>query len=217
MVKTFRSSKVMKFVDQLSLLRQAEDDHTVIFGNRLKEQFPDFFDDNEASEDDVIDTIIDIIIEQSYAKGGIDFSHSQLSLFHETMFHLGAANIVDNIIKEMGDFFDLDIPEIKKSKSDLENYKIKSIDTSDYSTTPREFYIIVGGLDESCSEKVQTECANQCLRVLLGFLKTSDVRRVDKGFIIQTALQSIPNISMRMMENHIGIYGIIPVEEKDSN
>ena len=213
MVKTFRSSKVIKFINKLRVLRQVELEHTLSFGNHLRGQFIELFDDCKSHEKDDVYKCVDTITQYSYEKDGLNFSHSQLSFFHETMFHLGNINIVDNIIKEMGEFFDLDIPERNKSKSDLNNYRIKSIDTTDYSNTPRDFYLILGGMDESYSEEVQIESAQHCLTILLRFLKESEVSRVEKGFVIQTALQNIPNISNELIKNNIGIYGIIPVEE----
>jgi hypothetical protein len=217
MVKTFRSSKVMKFIDKLRVLRQAELEHTLIFGNHLRGQFGELFGNSKVHEQDDVYKLVDTITEYSYKEDGLNFSHSQLSFFHETMFHLGGINIVDNIIKEMGEFFDLDIPERKKRKSDLENYRIKSIDTTDYSNTPRDFYLIIGGMDESFSEEIQEQCYQHCLTILLRFLKESEVIRAEKGFVIQTALQNIPNISNELIKNDVGIYGIIPVEEENEN
>ncbi len=217
MVKTFRSSKVMKFIDRLRVLRKAELEHALIFGNHLRGQFGELFGNSKLNEQDDVCKLVDTITEYSYENDGLTFSHSQLSFFHETMFHLAGMNIVDNTIKEMGEFFDLEIPERNKAKSDLENYRIKSIDTTDYSNTPRDFYLIIGGMDKSFSEEIQGKCAQQCLTILLRFLKESEVRRAEKGFVIQTALQNIPNISNELIKNDIGIYGIIPIEKEDKN
>ena len=182
--------------------------------NQLQGQFKEIFPNNELHEHGDIYKLIDNITEYSYKKDGISFSHSQFSYFHETMFHLGCTHIIDNIIKEMGEFFNLDIPELSKTKSDLENYHIKSIDTKDYSNIPRKFYIIIGGMGKSFSEQIQEECAQHCLTLLLKILEENEINRAENGFIIQTALQNIPNISNELINNNIAIYGIIPIEKK---
>jgi hypothetical protein len=217
MAKTFRSSKVMKFIDKVRVLKQVENEHTLIFGNNLKGQFGELFGNGKCHEKDDIYKFVDAITEHSYKEDGLTLSHSQLSLFHETMFHLGCTNIADIVIKEMGEFFDLDIPERNNTKSDLEKYRIKSIDTTDYSSTPREFYLIIGGMGEPYSEEIQGECVQKCLEILLRFIKESEVSRAEKGFVIQTALQNIPSITNELIKNNIGIYGIIPVEDGDKN
>ncbi|HSQ89499.1 hypothetical protein [Romboutsia sp.] len=170
MAKTFRISKVMKFIDKLRVLRKVEFEHTLRFGNHLQGQFREIFPNNESDEQGDMYKVIDNIAEYSYKQDGISFSHSQFSFFHETMFHLGGTQIIDNIIKEMAEFFDLDIPELDKTKSDLESYHIKSIDTKDYSNIPRKFYIIIGGMGKSFSEQIQEECAQHCLTLLLKIL-----------------------------------------------
>jgi len=214
MAETFRISKVIKFIDKLRALRKVELEHTLMFSNHLQGQLQKILANNEIHEQEDIYKLMDNITKYSYKKDGISFSHSQFSFFHETMFHLGCTNIIDNIIKEMGEFFDLDIPELDKVESDLENYHIKSIDTKDYSNIPRKFYIIVGGVGKAFSEQVQEECVQHCLTVLLKSLEKNEISRAENGFIIQTALQNIPNISNDLINNSIGIYGIIPIEEK---
>ena len=120
-------------------------------------------------------------------------------------------DLVD-IIKEMGEFFDLDIPELNKTKVDLEKYNIKSIDTKDYSNTPRKIYIIIGGMGKSFSEQIQEECAQNCLNILMEIIEENEIDRVENGFIVQTPVQNIPNISNELINNNISIYGIIPIE-----
>ncbi len=214
MAETFRISKVMKFIDKLRVLRKVESEHTLMFGNHLQVQLKEIFPNNESSKQGDIYEFVDNINEYSYKNDGVSFSHSQFSFFHETMFHLGATHMIDNIIKEIAVFFDLDIPELNKTKSDLENYNIKSIDTKDYSNNPRKFYIIIGGMGKSFAEQVQEECTQHCLTALLKILEENEIHRAENGFIIQTSLQNIPNISNELINNNIAIYGIIPIEEK---
>ena len=212
MAETFRIAKVMKFIDTLRALRKVEFEHTMVFGNYLKGQLKEIFPNNELHENNDIYKLLDNITKYSYEKDGISFSHPQFSFFQETMFHLGCTHIIDNIIKEMGEFFDLDIPELNKTKVDLEKYNIRSIDTKDYSNTPRKIYIIIGGMGKSFSEQIQEECAQNCLNILMEIIEENEIDRVENGFIVQTPVQNIPNISNELINNNISIYGIIPIE-----
>ncbi|BES66513.1 hypothetical protein SANA_29520 [Gottschalkiaceae bacterium SANA] len=217
MAKTFRNSKAIKFIDKLRQLRQAELKHSLILGNHLQEQFQELFENSDSNEPIDLYGLIDAITNHSYKEDGLSFSHSQFSFFHETMYHFGCTGAIETVIKEMGDFFDLDIPERTTGKSALENYQIKLIDTNDYSTTPREFYLIIGGMDESYPEEVRKEIAQHCTEVFLNFFEADTVSQTDNGFIIQTALQNIPTISMELNNRNIAIYGMIPIETKDKN
>lgn len=217
MAKTFRNSKAIKFIDKLRHLRQAELDHSLILGNHLQEQFQELFENYDSNEPIDLYRLIDTITKHSYKEGGLSFSHSQFAFFHETMYHLGSTGAIETVIKEMGDFFDLDIPERATEKSDLENYQIKSIDTKDYSTTPRKFYLIIGGMDESSPEENRREIARHCTQVFSNFFESDTISQTDNGFIIQTALQNIPTISMELNNHNIAIYGMIPIEDKDKN
>lgn len=214
MAETFRIAKVMKFINTLRALRTVEFEHTVFFGNHLQNQLKEIFPNSESHKQHDIYKLVDNITSYSHEEDGISFSHSQFSFFRETMFHLGCSHIIDDIIKEIGKFFDLDIPELNQKKGDLENYSIKSIDTKDYSNIPRKFYIIIGGMGKSFSEQIQEECAQHCLKVLSEIIEENKIDQVENGFIIQTPVQNIPNISNELINNNIGIYGVIPIEEK---
>lgn len=210
MAETFRISKVVKYLEKLRALRKVEFMHALMFSKHLREQFKEIFTNNEPHTLIDIHNTIDTITEYSYKKDGISFSHSQFSFLKETMFHLGGTHLIDNTIKEMSEFFNLDISE----KSDLENYNIKSVDTKDYSNIPMEFYIIVGGMSKSFSKQVKEESTQHCLNILLEILEENEISIKENGFLIRTQLQNIPNISNELIKNNIGIYGIIPIKEK---
>lgn len=218
MAKTYRSSKVMKFLDNLRVLRDKESELALNFGNYLKEQCKELFDKSKVNRpDDVYRIVIDNIIEHSYKEGGISFTHSQFSFFHSTMFHLGSTRVIDSIIKEMGEFFDLDIPELNKAKCDMDNYRIKSVDTLDYSNIQRKFLLIIGGMSGGYTDEIQEKCTQSCLEVLQRFISDNGIERTEKGFIIQTALQNIPDITSELTKSNLGVYGVIPVEEIESD
>lgn len=217
MAKTFRYSKVMKFIDHLRSLRKKESDNAILFGNHLKEQFAEILEyDDLALKDDVYKGIVDKIVEESYKSGGISFSHSQFSFFHSTMFHLGSTQVIDTIIKEMGEFFDLDIPERRKSDDEIEKYQIKSVDTLDYSNFQREYLLIIGGLSEGHSDEVRKKCYNLATEVLLKFIEKDKIEEMDKGFKIKAPLQIIPDMISELSKNGLGVYGVIPIEDADN-
>ena len=216
MAQTYRSSKVMKFIDNLRVLRDKESELALKFGNHLKEQYKELFDKSKVNrQEDVYRDVIDNIIEKSYKEDGISFTHSQFSFFHSTMFHLGSTHIINSIIKEMGEFFDLDIPELNRTKYDMDEYRIKSVDTLDYSNIQRKVLLIIGGMSEGYTDEIQEKCTQSCLEVLLRFISANEIERNEKGFTIQTALQNIPDITRELTESNIAVYGVIPVEEKE--
>jgi translation initiation factor 1 (eIF-1/SUI1) len=213
MAQTYRSSKVMKFIENLRGIRDKESELALKFGNRINEQHHDLFDKSKINrQGDLYEDVIDHIIEKSYKEDGISFTHSQFSFFHSTMFHLGSTHIINSIIKEMGEFFDLKIPELNRN---MDEYRIKSVDTLDYSNNKRKVLLIIGGMSEGYTDEIQEKCTQSCLEVLLRFISANEIERNEKGFTIQTALQNIPDITRELTESNIAVYGVIPVEEKD--
>lgn len=207
MAETYRVGKLIKFVDLIRTLKSEELRQNEFFYNNLKNNIESKLEENYNTED-----VIDIITKISYEKGQIGFSHTEYLFLKEYLFHLGYIRAAEDIIKHMGNFFDLDIPELKNKKWDIDKYDISPIDTTDYSNIPKKVYILVGGMGESFSEEVENKISETCINILIDFVAEESIEKMENGFVIETVVQNIPSISGKLMENNIGIYGIIPIK-----
>lgn len=141
----------------------------------------------------------------------MQLNHKHLSLIKEIIFHEGRLSLLKEIIVDTKVDFDCHNDGVEREK-ELESYVIKSINTSDYSTIPRKFYLIIGGMDENFSEDIQIKCAEECLVILKEYLREEDIRHSNKGYVIKTPQQNVPNIIQHLVEKNLGVYGVIPVE-----
>lgn len=207
MAETYRVGKLIKFIELIRKLKNEELKQNEFFYNNLKKHIESNIEVSEDNQD-----VIDIITKISYEKGQIGFSHTEYLFLKEYLFHLGYIRAAEDIIKHMGNFFDLDIPELKNKKWDIDKYDISPIDTTDYSNIPKKVYILVGGMGESFSEEVENKISETCINILIDFVAEESIEKMENGFVIETVVQNIPSISGKLMENNIGIYGIIPIK-----
>lgn len=208
MAETYRIGKLIKFVELIRTLKTEEIRQNEFFYNNLKNNIESKLEESYDAED-----VIDIITKISYEKGQIGFSHTEYLFLKEYLFHLGYIRAAEDIIKQMGTFFDLDIPELNNKKWDIDKYNINPIDTTDYTNVPNKIYILVGGMGESFSEEVENKISETCINILTDFVDEGSIEKMKNGFVIETAVQNIPNISSELMKNNIGIYGIIPIKQ----
>lgn len=214
MTKTYKDGKVIKFINTLIELREIESNQSTILSNSLRKQLLNTFPKMQLDKQKDIDELIDEMAKYSYENDGFTLSHSQFGLLNEMMFHLGCSDVTRKTIEEMVKFFELDISGISNKVINLDNYKIQEIDVCDYSNFPRKFYIIIGGMGKSKSDKIRIESAENSKIILLNILNDNEISIVEKGFIIQTQLQNIPTITKELIDNNIGVYGIIPITDK---
>lgn len=208
MAETYRVGKLIKFIELIRALKSEELRQNAFFYNNLKDNIESKLEESYNTED-----IIDIITKISYEKGQIGFSYTEYLFLKECLFHLGYIRAAEDIIKQMGIFFDLDIPELNNKKWDIDKYNINPIDTTDYTNVQTKVYILIGGMGEAFSEEVENKISETCINILTDFVDKKSIEKMDNGFVIETSVQNIPNISSELMKNNIGIYGIIPIKQ----
>lgn len=207
MAETYRVGKLIKFIELIRSLKNEELRQNEFFYNNLKKHIESKIELSEDNQD-----IIDIITKASYEKGKINLSHTEYLFLSEYLFHLGYIKATEDIIKQMGNFFEIDIPELNNRKWDIDKCEISPIDTADYTNIPKKIYILVGGMGEAFSKEIEDNISEICLSILGDFVNGANIERLENGFVIETAVQNIPNISSKLMEKNIGVYGIIPIK-----
>lgn len=213
MAETYRISKILKFVEKLRILREIEEKTIDVQYPRVEESFKKR-GINQQRNNYNIQSLLSGIHEYSYEENGLELTHLEYSILSHVNFHSGSVKAIEGIIRELGNFFDLDIPERNTEQGNLENYVLRSIDTRDYSNMPQEFRLIIGGMNSSYTEEIQEKCATISFNVLKRYCDGNSIKKTVDGYLVRMPTQCIPDISRDLINENIALYGIIPVEQK---
>ncbi len=206
----FILDKINKMNELFKTHNEIEYKHSIHFAKGLKKELKGLSDSKEISSKEDIYKIVDTLTQESYERGKITFTHSQLLHFKETMFHLGCldtSRILSNNAKSLLSF---DVSS-KNSGKQLLPRNAQIIDSTEYSTFPVDFYLIIGGMNSSISKNLQEETFKLCKDALATIMMGVEPKRVEDGVIVRTPIQNIPTVLKLLVMKEIAVYGVIPL------
>ncbi|MDA2531814.1 hypothetical protein PDQ04_26060 [Bacillus cereus] len=215
MAETYRKAKVLKFLDKLREMKEMNIKYSQMYLINLKELIPHMENDIFFLEN--VEEIEDILENLQFKKEeeNIVLSREQLMFFKEATNAITTIKDINIILKEAGEFFDLDIPE-RKVKSGMVNYKIQSIDPMDMTGIKKQYYIMLGEIGVSYPDGTgDEEFVAAANKVFLEYVTHNDITKVDDGFIVSLPVFASHQVIKDLTNADLTVLAMIPIKEKE--